>query len=197
MRAIGLPETQPIDLTPPVVARSETATFLRELSRALERLTGTIAAHLPAERAATSSIGSPPPGGIQALIVAAARQERIPPALLAAVTRVESGFQPRAVSRAGAKGLTQLMDETARALGVTDSFDPWQNLVGGARYLRLLLDRYGGNVTLALAAYNAGPGAVDAAGGRVPPFPETQIYVRRVMAAYAGPASYPAGDGAS
>ncbi len=197
MRAVGLPETRPIDLTAPTITRSQTAGFLRELSRALQRITGSVAAHQPSEYQATNNVGSRPPAGLQPLIVAAARQERVPPALLAAVTRVESGFQPHAVSRAGAKGLTQLMDETAHALGVTNSFDPWQNLVGGARFLRQLLDRYAGNVALALAAYNAGPGAVDAAGGQVPPFPETQTYVRRVMAAYAELTSHPTGDGAS
>jgi len=77
------------------------------------------------------------------------------------------------------------MDGTARGLGVTNPFDPEQNLVGGTRFLRGLLDRYHGNLTLALAAYNAGPGAVDAAGGQVPPFPETQLYVRRVLSAFA------------
>jgi soluble lytic murein transglycosylase-like protein len=194
VRAIGVPETRPIDVTSPAVARSATEGFLQELARALLRITGGVAARLPVEEAATGEIGPRPSSGLQALIAAAARQERIPPALLAAVARVESGFQPRAVSRAGAKGLTQLMDDTAHALGVTDSFDPWQNLVGGARYLRLLLDRYGGDVTLALAAYNAGPGAVDAAGRRVPPYPETQAYVQRVIAAYVDLAANPRGE---
>jgi len=100
------------------------------------------------------------------------------------VVQVESGFQPQAVSSAGAKGLTQLMDGTARTLGVTNSFDPWQNLTGGATFLSALLSRYHGNVSLALAAYNAGPGAVDAAGGAIPPYEETQRYVRLVTAVY-------------
>lgn len=118
------------------------------------------------------------------MIAAAARQEKIPPALLSAVVEVESSFQPGAVSKAGALGLTQLMPGTARALGVSDPFDPWQNLVGGARFLRGLIDRYPGNLSLAVAAYNAGPGAVDAAGGQIPPFAETRAYVRLVLGAF-------------
>ncbi len=128
--------------------------------------------------------GTTTPGSLRDLIAAAARQEKIPPALLSAVVEVESGFQPRAVSSAGARGLTQLMPGTARSLGVADPFDPWQNLVGGARFLRGLIDRYPGNLSLAVAAYNAGPGAVDAAGGQIPPYAETRKYVRLVLAAY-------------
>ncbi len=133
---------------------------------------------------ATPIAANRPTGSIADFISAAARQESVPPALLTAVVHVESGFQPNAVSPVGAKGLTQLMDGTARSLGVTDSFDPWQNLVGGARFLRGLLSRYNGNVTLAVAAYNAGPGAVDSYGGTVPPYAETQSYVRQVLGAY-------------
>lgn len=92
----------------------------------------------------------------------------------------ESGFNPRAVSPAGAQGLTQLMPATARGLGVRDPFDPEQNLRGGARFLKQMLDRYGGDYRLALAAYNAGPGAVDKYGD-VPPFEETQTYIRVIL----------------
>lgn len=99
--------------------------------------------------------------------------------LIAAVVQAESGGDPRAVSPAGAKGLMQLMDPTAASYGVSNAFDPQQNLVGGTMYLRSLLQRYHGDESLALAAYNAGPGAVDQYGG-IPPYPETQQYVQRV-----------------
>jgi soluble lytic murein transglycosylase-like protein len=113
----------------------------------------------------------------------AALEARIDPALAEAVAEQESGFDPHAISSAGAEGLMQLMPSTARALGVSDRFDPSANALGGARYLRELLDRFGSNVPLALAAYNAGPGAVERFGG-VPPFAETQRYVDRVMELY-------------
>lgn len=102
------------------------------------------------------------------------------PALIHAVVRAESGFDPRAVSSAGARGLMQLMPETAIEVGVRDAFHPRQNLEGGASYLRGLIDRYSGNVHLALAAYNAGPSAVESHGG-VPPYAETKEYLRRVF----------------
>ncbi len=117
------------------------------------------------------------------LIVATAQRYGLDPALLAAIVKAESGFDSRAVSSAGAKGLMQLMDGTAAALGVRDPFDPVQNLDGGARYFRDLLHRFSGDVRLALAAYNAGPNAVREAGG-VPPYAETQRFVEAVMATW-------------
>lgn len=116
------------------------------------------------------------------LIHSVADENGVDPRLVAAVAKVESGFRPDAVSSAGAMGLMQLMPATAQALGVTDPFDPQQNLEGGARYLKSLLQRFGDNPTLALAAYNAGPGAVAAYGG-VPPYAETQKYVDAVLSA--------------
>jgi soluble lytic murein transglycosylase-like protein len=118
-------------------------------------------------------------------INSAATSNGIDPALLKGLVAQESGFDPNARSGAGAVGLTQLMPGTAAALGVTDPTDPAQSLQGGARYLREQLDRFGGDERLALAAYNAGPGAVSKYGG-VPPYAETQGYVNKVLANAAG-----------
>jgi cell wall-associated NlpC family hydrolase len=115
-------------------------------------------------------------------IARAAAQEGVDPALLASVAWSESGFRPAARSGAGAIGLMQLMPATAAGMGV-DPTDPEQALVGGARYLRIQLDRFGGRTDLALAAYNAGPTAVRKHGG-IPPYPETQTYVTRVLDRY-------------
>jgi soluble lytic murein transglycosylase-like protein len=109
-----------------------------------------------------------------------ARAHGVSPDLITAVMRTESGFDPTAVSPKGAGGLMQLTPGTAAALGVGDRFNPRENISGGVRHLRYLLDRYQGRVALALAAYNAGEGVVDAYRG-IPPYPETQQYVRRVL----------------
>jgi soluble lytic murein transglycosylase len=106
-------------------------------------------------------------------------------ALVAAVIRVESAFDPWAVSRKGAMGLMQLMPTTASVLGVRDAFNPKQNIDGGVRHLRGLIDRFAGDIPLALAAYNAGEEPVRWHRG-IPPFPETQAYVRRIMQLYGG-----------
>ena len=113
------------------------------------------------------------------VIAVAAERSRLPVALLDAMIRTESGYRPRAVSRAGARGLMQLTAVTAESLGVQDAFDPAQNVIAGARYLRRLYDRFG-SLPLALAAYNAGPGAVQKHGG-IPPFEETKRYIRTVL----------------
>ncbi|MDO8585665.1 MAG: lytic transglycosylase domain-containing protein [Armatimonadota bacterium] len=120
----------------------------------------------------------PCPPNLEPLIAAAAEKYGLSPAVVKAVIRVESGFNPNAVSRVGARGLMQLMPGTARALGV-NAHDPAQNVDGGARYLKQQLDRFG-SLDLALAAYNAGPGNVTRYGG-VPPFDETQRYVGETL----------------
>lgn len=120
------------------------------------------------------------PGQIGPLVAEVSRRENLPPELLRAVIEKESGYRPCAVSRKGAQGLMQLMPETAALLGVDDVFDPRQNVQAGARFLKQLLRRYEGNVPLALAAYNAGPGRVEAAGG-VPFIRETREYVKAIL----------------
>ncbi len=113
-------------------------------------------------------------------IARTARQHRVSPGLVKAVIHTESAFDPRAISPKGALGLMQLMPRTAKRLGVQDPFDPRENISGGTRYLRYLMDLYRGNLPLALAAYNAGEGAVEEHGG-IPPYGETRRYVRKVL----------------
>ena len=119
----------------------------------------------------------------RSLIDQAAQRHHLDAALLAAVVHVESGGNPQAVSPAGAQGLTQLIPATAQRFGVQDPFDPAQSLDGAAKYLRGLMGQFGGDVSKALAAYNAGEGNVKKYGG-VPPFAETQAYVPAVLTAY-------------
>jgi len=125
-----------------------------------------------------------PQDSFDRLILRSARNHRVEPALVKAVIAAESNFQPRAVSRVGAQGLMQLMPATARMLGVSNPFHPGENVEGGTRYLRDMLDRYG-DLKHALAAYNAGPEAVDRYGG-IPPYPETLDYVSKVLNYYRG-----------
>lgn len=120
-----------------------------------------------------------------AYIVEAAALYRLPESFLRAVIKVESDYNPQVVSHAGACGLMQLMPGTAARMGVTDIFDPRQNILGGARYLRILANTFNGDLVLTVAAYNAGEGAVLRYRG-IPPYDETQRYVRRVLTWYYG-----------
>jgi Transglycosylase SLT domain/Domain of unknown function (DUF4124) len=123
-------------------------------------------------------------GQYDSIIEKAAISASVEANLLRAVIVVESGFNSRAVSKRGAVGLMQLMPATATRFGVSDAFDPRQNVHAGARYLKFLIDRFGQNVRLALAAYNAGEDAVERNGGQIPPFSETMAYVPRVLKMY-------------
>jgi len=124
-----------------------------------------------------------PPAQIDALVEQNASTWQVDPALIKAVIANESGFNATATSNVGAQGLMQLMPETAASLGVRDAYDPVQNVAGGTRYLRGLLDRFGGDKRLAIAAYNAGPGAVEKYGD-IPPYRETRNYVQNVLASF-------------
>ena len=147
----------------------------------------------PAARPRATGLPAWVPERLRATVAAAATANGVAPALLAALLRAESGFDPRAVSPAGARGIAQLMPATARGLGVRDPFDPGQAIPAAARLLGGHLRAFG-SVPLALAAYNAGPGAVRRHGG-VPPYRETQAYVARVIALAGGAGALAAGAG--
>lgn len=152
-----------------------------ELGVAPEDVRGFVPDEVVDEIAATP--GAPAGGDLRVLAQASAERHGLDPALVLAVVAVESAFEPKAVSPKGAQGLMQLMPQTATALGVADSLDPAQNLDGGTRHLGSLLTLYRGDLRRALAAYNAGQGAVARHGG-VPPYAETRAYVRKVIARF-------------
>jgi len=140
-----------------------------------------------AEIKVNSSMGGFTTGNssIDSFIVESGRRNAVDPLLLYAIMHQESTFKPRAMSNKGARGLMQLMPGTAVRFGVTSIWDPQQNIEGGSRYMRFLLDKFDGDVELALAGYNAGEGAVMKYGYRIPPYNETQEYVRRISKRYA------------
>jgi len=178
----------------PGAAQASSASFASQLQSATAATSPVSATASSAAAGAVAGASALPAGTPYAAeITAAANKHGVDPALLAGLVKQESNFNPDAGSPAGAQGLTQLMPATAASLGVTDVHDPAQALDGGAKYLRQQLDRFGGDVARALAAYNAGPGAVERFGG-VPPYAETQEYVRRVQA---NAAEYRASGGAT
>lgn len=145
----------------------------------IEVITGDNLTHAP-EKTTSSAVPDQEREIIAASIQKAAAKYDLPPALVHAVVKAESDYQVRVVSPAGAQGLMQLMPATAREMGVDNPFDIDQNIDGGAQYLRVMLDKFDGNLKLALSAYNAGPGTVARYNGRVP-YAETRNYVTRVM----------------
>ena len=174
-----------LTLAAPAGANGPVVTFVDETGT----LNFTNRPHEPRYRRMTEIRGEraraprPPPGWAHdGIVTLAARQNDVPVALVKAVIAAESAFDPAAISHKGAQGLMQLMPITAAELGVADPLRPDENVRGGVRYLRHLIDRYG-DLSLALAAYNAGPTAVDRYGG-VPPYRETEAYVKRVLTYY-------------
>lgn len=161
----------------PSPSATTSTSFDQQLSQATDAAQATTASTSSTAVDSTGS-GSVP---YEQLIDSAAQKYGIDPAVLKGLIKQESGFNPSAGSPAGAQGLTQLMPGTASAMGVTDLHDPAQSIDGGAHYLKMQLDRFGGDYSKALAAYNAGPGAVQRFGG-VPPYSETQNYVKNVLA---------------
>lgn len=164
-------------VAPDASAASSATSFADQLASAQGTTATTATA---ATTAAGTTLGGGSPTQYDAQITAAATKHSIDPALLKGLIRQESNFDASARSPVGAQGLTQLMPGTAASLGVTDPTDPAQAIEGGAKYLKAQLDRFGGDVSKALAAYNAGPGAVAKYGG-VPPYAETQNYVQKVL----------------
>ena len=163
----GAPPAGPV-LTPP------TGAFNAALARAL------MPAIAPPDPAAANGPAPIPPEEIDQLVQQNANIWQVDPALIKSVIANESSFNANATSPVGAQGLMQLMPETAATLGVRNPYDPAQNVAGGTRYLRSLLDRFNGDTRLAVAAYNAGPNAVEKYGD-VPPYAETQNYVQNVL----------------
>ncbi len=154
--------------------------------------TGTTASRIPgsdAPRTLTASVPDLSESVLRNLVDSISKDNGVDPALIDAMVRTESNYNPLAISSKGARGLMQLIPETGRRFGVQDFFDPRQNIEGGVRYIKFLLNMFDGNVDLSLAAYNAGENIV-ARLGRIPPYPETKNYVRKIRILYAKPYSY-------
>lgn len=150
----------------------------QSLTNALSEISGTGAVNPAADVSVSASKSQ-----ILSMISKISEKHGVDEKLVKAVIKQESGFNPSATSKAGAMGLMQLMPATAKHLGVKDAYNPVQNVEGGVKYLKSMLNKYNGNIILALAAYNAGPGAVDKYSG-VPPYQETQNYVKNILANY-------------
>lgn len=162
-------------------AQSLSFSSIAPLLSMLPNYSGTAGAATDTATATSPGLETASPDGVEALVASAASKYNLPSSLLNAVIQQESGFEPDAVSSAGAIGLMQLMPSTAESLGIDNPLDPAQNINGGAKYLSQLLKEFDGSVPLALAAYNAGPNAVKSYGG-VPPYSETQQYVQNILA---------------
>lgn len=181
-RPLSPPERSPIPLTNEDQERARVEELNKKKSADSTVLQKAAQIKVPATLAGHHiSSGNP---AIDALVQEAAAQNGLDPCLILSLMRAESAFNRTAVSVKGASGLMQLMPETATRFGVKNIFDPRENVLGGTRYLRWLLDRFNGDVRLALAGYNAGEGAVEFYGYRIPPFLETQNYVRIIYTRY-------------
>jgi len=177
---------QPVRMTSVVRSDPRTGKLVRSVvvnpqSVAQRKVAGTVVAPRVISSTPPAAVASPAPpsGAIDELVARIAARESLPPQLIHSVIKVESNYDPLAVSPKGAQGLMQLIPETARRFGVADVFNPADNIQGGARYLRYLLELYNGDYPRALAAYNAGEGAVAKYGG-VPPYAETQNYLVQI-----------------
>jgi soluble lytic murein transglycosylase-like protein len=181
-RPLSPPERPPVPLTNADQERARAEELRKKKEAETTALKPASQIKVPAALAGHHiSSGNP---AIDALVQEAAGRNGLDPCLIFSVMRAESGFNRTAVSVKGASGLMQLMPATASRFGVNNIFDPRENVLGGTRYLRWLLDRFNGDVRLALAGYNAGEGAVEFYGYRIPPFLETQNYVRTIYTRY-------------
>ncbi|OVE81453.1 hypothetical protein BVY03_03665 [bacterium K02(2017)] len=184
----SLPSNSPLHSLMNVgISKLEKTTFAPENISSINTTPTKVAEETPIEMVAQPEILEPPQiqsmGGdkdVQSIIQRASQKHGVPVALINAVIKQESNFNPKAVSHAGAQGLMQLMPRTGKAYGCNDPFDAEQNVMAGTKFMGDLLTKYKGDVTLALAGYNAGPGNVAKYGNKVPPFKETQNYVVKV-----------------
>jgi len=177
----GMPPVQGVESFDKVLQATSKAKFGEILSNPATRVNAQI--YTNTASAVTPKADYSSKSKIKELISRVSQKHGVDEKLVNALVNQESGFNPNAKSKVGALGLMQLMPATAKGLGVTNPMDPEQNVEGGVKYLKSMLDKYNGNIILALAAYNAGPGAVDKYDG-VPPYKETQNYVRSILASY-------------